>query len=175
MRMVEADCGGRAGCSRRREIVSVREGGFRRRRQWRSYGRSGAGRHSHGQSNPLGCDRLHLWRQSAARKRQRRRSWSMEQLRAGRLEGDKSRREKERNEQKIIKEIQNQAKVKEERASVERSRPVSTCVRFLQMVCCVGEHAVHSYSNHRVQPVPVLLIPLSSLCQDPRHKTPCGL
>lgn len=100
MRMVEADCGGRAGCSRRREIVSVREGGFRRRRQWRSYGRSGAGRHSHGQSNPLGCDRLHLWRQSAARKRQRRRSWSMEQLRAGRLEGDKSRREKERSEQK---------------------------------------------------------------------------
>lgn len=174
MRMVEADCGGRAGCSRRREIVSVREGGFRRRRQWRSYGRSGAGRHSHGQSNPLGCDRLHLWRQSAARKRQRRRSWSMEQLRAGRLEGDKSRREKERSEQKIIKEIQNQAKVKGERESVERSRSVTTCISFLWMVCCVGEHAVHSYSNHRVQPVSVLLIPFSSLCQDPRHKTPCG-
>lgn len=172
MRMVEADCGGRAGCSRRREIVRVREGGFRWRRQWRSYGRSGAGRHSHGQSNPLGCDRLHLWRQSAARKRQRRRSWSMEQLRAGRLEGDKSRREKERNEQKIIKEIQNQAEVKGERASVERSRSVTTCVVFHG--CCAGEHAVHSYSNHRVQPVSVLLTPFSSLCQDSRHKTPWG-
>lgn len=176
MRMVEADCGGRTGCSRRREIVSVREGGFRRRRQWRSYGRSGAGRHPHGQSNPLGCDRLHLWRQSAARKRQRRRSWSMEQLRAGRLEGDKSRREKERNEQKkITKEIQNQAKVKRERASGERSRSVTTRRSFLWMVCCVGERAVHSYPSHRVQPISVLLRPFSSLGQDPRHKTSCGL
>lgn len=173
--MVEADCGGRTGCSRRREIVSVREGGFRQRRQWRSYGRSGAGRHSHGQSNPLGCDRLHLWRQSAARKRQRRRSWSMEQLRAGRLEGDKSRREKRKTWKKKIKEIQNQAKVRRERANAKRSRFVTTCTSFLRMVCCAEEHAVHSYSNHRVQPVSVLLIPFSSLWQDPRHKTPCGL
>lgn len=98
--------------------------------------------------------------------------WSSSEL--ADLKETKAGEKKKEVNKKIIKEIQNQAKVKGEGESVERSRSVTTCISFLWMVCCVGEHAVHSYSNHRVQPVSVLLIPFSSLCQDPRHKTPCG-
>lgn len=87
--------------------------------------------------------------------------WSSSEL--GDLKETKAGEKKKELNKKIIKEIQNQAKVKRERASGERSRSVTIRTSFLRMVCCVGEHAVHSYSNHRVQPVSVLLRPFSSL------------
>lgn len=89
--------------------------------------------------------------------------WSSSEL--GDLKETKAGEKKKEVNKKITKEIQNQAKVKRERASVERSRSVTTCISFLRMMCRVGEHAVHSYSNHRVQSVSVLLIPFSSLLQ----------